>query len=102
MRQRMIGTTAVGATLGAGRLASVQNQLSLSFGSSEGELGHTGKLGIAFLQGLRRRCRARAGSRGARADRRLTPPAPRAPAWPPSPLTAVASGTITSSITRSQ
>ncbi len=35
--------------LGEGRLASVQNQFSLSFRSSEGELEHTGKLGIAFL-----------------------------------------------------
>ena len=35
--------------LGEGRLASVQNQFAVSFRSSEGELEHTGKLGIAFL-----------------------------------------------------
>jgi len=35
--------------LGEGNLASVQNQFSPSFRSSEGELEHCGRLGIAFL-----------------------------------------------------
>ncbi len=35
--------------LGEGNLASVQNQFSPSFRSSEGELEHCGQLGIAFL-----------------------------------------------------
>jgi aryl-alcohol dehydrogenase-like predicted oxidoreductase len=35
--------------LGDGNLASVQNQFSPSFRSSEGELEHCGELGIAFL-----------------------------------------------------
>jgi aryl-alcohol dehydrogenase-like predicted oxidoreductase len=35
--------------LGEGNLASVQNQFSPSFRSSEGELEHCGELGIAFL-----------------------------------------------------
>lgn len=35
--------------LGDGNLASVQNQFSPSFRSSEGELGHAAGLGIAFL-----------------------------------------------------
>lgn len=35
--------------LGEGGLVSVQNQFSLDFRSSEGELAHCGQLGIAFL-----------------------------------------------------
>ena len=35
--------------LGEGNLASVQNQFSPSFRSSEGELEHCGQLGVAFL-----------------------------------------------------
>jgi aryl-alcohol dehydrogenase-like predicted oxidoreductase len=35
--------------LGEGNLASVQNQFSPSFRSSEGELQHCGRLGVAFL-----------------------------------------------------